>query len=172
MQSGSSFYGSKFTCTLQRSCWKASVNAFTPTLPFLRTKGTENHRLRGKLTLAVVFCNDSRAKSEDSGDQANVFLARNLQSIKNDESLAYLANALRLNPRNSEAAALTEALLTQGSWPVLSGALEHDLGVNSAQFSGDGQRVVTASEDKTARVWDAATGKALSEPMKHVSHCT
>jgi hypothetical protein len=26
---------------------------------------------------------------------------------------------------------------------------------------------VTASYDKTARVWDAATGKALSEPMKH-----
>jgi WD40 repeat protein len=26
---------------------------------------------------------------------------------------------------------------------------------------------VTASFDKTARVWEAATGKALSEPMKH-----
>ena len=31
----------------------------------------------------------------------------------------------------------------------------------------DGQRVVTSSSDNTARVWDAATGKALSEPMKH-----
>ena len=40
-------------------------------------------------------------------------------------------------------------------------------GSDSAQFSADGQRVVTASYDKTARVWDAATGKALSEPMKH-----
>ena len=38
---------------------------------------------------------------------------------------------------------------------------------SSAQFSADGQRVVTASEDKTARVWDAATGKAIGEPMKH-----
>ena len=38
---------------------------------------------------------------------------------------------------------------------------------NSAQFSPDGQRVVTASEDKTARLWDAATGKAIGEPMKH-----
>jgi len=27
--------------------------------------------------------------------------------------------------------------------------------------------VVTASEDGTARLWDAATGKVLGEPMKH-----
>jgi dipeptidyl aminopeptidase/acylaminoacyl peptidase len=37
----------------------------------------------------------------------------------------------------------------------------------SAEFSPDGQQVVTASLDNTARVWDAATGKALREPMKH-----
>ena len=39
--------------------------------------------------------------------------------------------------------------------------------VNSAQFSPDGQRVVTASWDKTARLWDAASGKPIGEPMKH-----
>ena len=39
--------------------------------------------------------------------------------------------------------------------------------VNSAQFSPDGQRVVTASEDNTARLWDAASGKPIGEPMKH-----
>ena len=36
-----------------------------------------------------------------------------------------------------------------------------------AWFSPDGTRVVTASEDRTARLWDAATGKPLGEPMKH-----
>ena len=40
---------------------------------------------------------------------------------------------------------------------------------SSAQFSPDGQRVVTASWDKTARLWDAASGKPIGEPMKHDS---
>ena len=34
-------------------------------------------------------------------------------------------------------------------------------------FSPDGTKVATASDDTTARLWDAATGKPLGEPMKH-----
>ena len=36
----------------------------------------------------------------------------------------------------------------------------------SAAFSPDGKRIVTASQDKTARIWDAATGKPIGEPLK------
>jgi hypothetical protein len=39
--------------------------------------------------------------------------------------------------------------------------------VNSAHFSPDGARIVTASNDHTARVWDAATGKTVGEPLRH-----
>ena len=36
----------------------------------------------------------------------------------------------------------------------------------SAAFSPDGKRIVTASQDKTARVWDAESGKPIGEPLK------
>ena len=45
----------------------------------------------------------------------------------------------------------------------------------SAQFSSDGQRVMTASYDtttwqrSTARLWDAETGKQIGEPMKQIN---
>ena len=69
---------------------------------------------------------------------------------KNAQALAHLAQALRLNPENREASDFTAAMLTQLTWHVpLAGSMRHDAGVYSAQFSPDGQRVVTASGDKT-----------------------
>ena len=43
----------------------------------------------------------------------------------------------------------------------LGEAMAHGEVVWSASFSPDGKRVVTASIDKTARVWEAYTGKAV-----------
>ena len=37
----------------------------------------------------------------------------------------------------------------------------HTRQVNSAVFSPDGQQVLTASRDKTAKVWSAASGACL-----------
>jgi WD40 repeat protein len=34
--------------------------------------------------------------------------------------------------------------------------------VNSASFSADGSRIVTASYDRTARLWDTAKGRELT----------
>jgi len=45
--------------------------------------------------------------------------------------------------------------------------MRHDAGIFCAQFSPDGKRVVTASVDKTARLWDGSSGKPIGEPMKH-----
>ena len=34
-------------------------------------------------------------------------------------------------------------------------------------FSPDGKTVLTGSQDKTARLWDAATGEPIGQPMEH-----
>ena len=44
--------------------------------------------------------------------------------------------------------------------------LRHEDGVNSAAFSPDGKRIVTASSDNTTRIWEAASGKPIGEPLK------
>jgi WD40 repeat protein len=49
----------------------------------------------------------------------------------------------------------------------LTEAMRHNDPVNSAQFSPSGRRIVTASDDGSARVWDSSTGNPLTEPMQH-----
>jgi WD40 repeat protein len=45
----------------------------------------------------------------------------------------------------------------------------HDDLVYSAAFSPDGSRIVTASNDKTARIWDAASAKQIAILRGHAS---
>lgn len=45
---------------------------------------------------------------------------------------------------------------------AITSHLVHQAAVTSAAFSPDGKRVVTASEDTTARVWDTATGEVAA----------
>jgi WD40 repeat protein/serine/threonine protein kinase len=47
-------------------------------------------------------------------------------------------------------------------------SLDHANAVHSARFSPDGKRIITASGDKTAKVWDAASGKLLASLVGHL----
>jgi hypothetical protein len=63
-------------------------------------------------------------------------------------------------PRTALASALW-----QSDWRlILSG---HEDAARSAAFSPDGRRIVTASFDKTARIWDAATGREIAVLRGH-----
>jgi WD40 repeat protein/TPR repeat protein len=59
----------------------------------------------------------------------------------------------------------------EGGGEVLQ-VLHSSGGVTSAAFSPDGSLVVTASTDKSARIWDAVTGKELGEPLLHEDSVT
>lgn len=43
----------------------------------------------------------------------------------------------------------------------------HERAVRCAQYSPDGRRIVTASEDKSARIWEATTGKEVGALRGH-----
>ena len=41
------------------------------------------------------------------------------------------------------------------------------MGIQSASFSADGKRVITAGRDRTARIWDAESGRELMRLEAH-----
>ena len=62
-------------------------------------------------------------------------------------------------------------------WDAKSGAevltlKGHTGGVTSASFSPDGSRIVTGSEDKTAKVWDARSGAEVLTLKGHTDGVT
>ncbi len=54
--------------------------------------------------------------------------------------------------------------------PRLVGLYRHDAPVSCAEMSPDGKRVVTASYDGIARIWDVATGAQVGGDLKHPGH--
>ncbi|HEX7859663.1 MAG TPA: WD40 repeat domain-containing serine/threonine-protein kinase [Verrucomicrobiae bacterium] len=45
--------------------------------------------------------------------------------------------------------------------------LRHNDGITALAFSDSGKRLVTCSEDYSAKLWDAATGQPIGKPMRH-----
>lgn len=76
---------------------------------------------------------------------------RRAEDGRRSEALPFLASSLRLSGGAATRTALF-ALLVAVRWPT--GVMPHQGRVISASFSADGTRVVTASDDRTARIWD------------------
>jgi WD40 repeat protein/serine/threonine protein kinase len=88
-------------------------------------------------------------------------------------ALLRMAQPLVVDPDNLHAAEMTRIRLTnylrhsKPPLPVLAQLWHHAGPVTSAVFSPDGRRVVTASDDRSAQVWDAETGRAIGPRLLH-----
>jgi WD40 repeat protein/serine/threonine protein kinase len=84
-------------------------------------------------------------------------------------ALPWLTEALHLDsaegPRQEAHRTRLAAVLAQA--PRLAQLWCHEQEVEHAAFSPDGRHVVTTSWDRTARVWDAVTGEAVTGPLRH-----
>jgi WD40 repeat protein/serine/threonine protein kinase len=79
------------------------------------------------------------------------------------QGVAHLAAMLRRDPSNHIAANRLVSALVHRDWALpLAAPMRHLGQVESVSFSPDGQRVVSTSRDGTAKLWDAATGRALA----------
>jgi hypothetical protein len=100
-----------------------------------------------------------------------------LAALANIEAVKHPVNAAKLAlaawPRDSNDTATPKLAALDALGQVVPSLRErcvltgHEKAVNSAAFSPDGTRIVTASSDNTARLWDAATGRAIATLKGH-----
>ena len=107
--------------------------------------------------------------------QIDVFTARATEALDGEQFNRAIRYALQTYPARGHVPWITPSS-TELEGKLAGGALSaslqrvlrgHSGSVSRAAFSDDGKRVVTASEDRTARVWDAESGKEIAVLKGH-----
>ena len=106
-----------------------------------------------------AFTQQRLASSRELAANANAQLR-----VDPELSVLLAANAAQIAPTHQAEDALRQALLASNLRATLRG---HTDQLTGAAFSPDGQLIVSASLDGTARVWDARAGKMIAELRGH-----
>ncbi len=124
---------------------------------------------------ALTQRNEAINQTEEANNQKNIALAHLLvaraELLSNQggallpSSVLLAAEAKRRLPSSVEADQVLHSGLDLLHSPDAN--LTHEDAVNGIAFGPDGKYLATASDDKTARLWDATSGSEAAPPMTH-----
>ena len=132
----------------------------------------ESHRHRGSAWAVAISSNGERAVSGGLDGGVTLWDARSGRPLR---ALPAPGNAsIRGAAINSDGSRVAVATADKLAWVIGTAVDEvprklegHHGSVMTVAFSHDGKYIATGSWDKTVIVWDAASGQAVSKPMRH-----
>jgi WD40 repeat protein len=126
--------------------------------------------------IALFRIHRERQRAEESAEQSLRRLVQSHVAIGNKlaeegqlfEALPWFAQALRVEKDlGRQAMHRLRLAATLQQCPRLEQLWLHDGPVYAIEFSTDGRRVASGSNDRTARVWDAVSGEAITPALQH-----
>jgi hypothetical protein len=99
------------------------------------------------------------------GTRGSLYSSSEESPIKAAHYLLRAANAAAAAKEIPDAQNASHAANVTGA--SIFSSMVHDGAVRGVTTSPDGQRILSWSQDGTARLWNASNGKAVGEPMKH-----
>ena len=152
----------EFIRACERDAWAAERRRRMVTAAF----GGAALILLGLLIFVFVLRNSAKRSAAEAKHQASIAFSRELAS-SSESNLSIDPELSLLLARDAVGQSRTreakDALFRALSASFVRARLDRHTGpVTQSSFSPDGSRVVTASADGTARVWDARTGRAIA----------
>ena len=126
-----------------------------------RQRQSAAQAFKSEAELAAKLQEQLRQASWTSFSQAE----RQFQLGEWREGIALLARAIKFDPENQVASQrFFQELIVhrEKALPPLIASFAHQDAVTHVNFSPDGARILTASWDETAKLWDAASGKLIA----------